>query len=122
MSKFHVYKLSLILCGAVLSVTALAGQPAQDEIRLTRARYEGKCFANEPLATWERCDVNSYVGKAAMDCAMKEALDACNNDPYRVNGNCAVSAAVAEPVGSIEFLGFRRCLGRAVAFGYQRVQ
>lgn len=122
MSKIQVYKLSLIFFGAVLSVTAFAGQSDQEEIHLTRAQYEGQCFANEPLSTYERCDSNSGVGRAAIECAMKEALDQCNADARRVNGNCAVSAAVAMPVGSIEFPGFRRCLGRAVAYGYQRVR
>ena len=115
MVNFHINKALLTACIIFVSVTAHAQQS-----QIIRNDYGGECQYDAPLTSYERCDSNSQIGLGARACAEKDALDKCQTDPAKLNSNCNVvsSSAYAQPIP--RFPGYRQCVGKANAFGYER--
>lgn len=78
--------------------------------------YRGSCSMSAPLTSYDRCDRHSYYGYSAYDCAVNEALAACEEAG---NLDCVEVSVRFQQFISKEFPGFKGCTSNVTVRGWK---
>ena len=78
--------------------------------------YVANCRFEQPLDTYSFCNLNTYAGANAYQCALEEAMAKCK---ISYNADCIIIGANFTNIISHEFVGYKACEAKVYIHGYQ---